>query len=154
ARTAGAMIGVDVLTQKRDFAHPAIGERVRFSHDVAHGTRVLRPACIGDDAEGAELVAALLNRKERRYPVGGPRGQGVEFFLRREIGFQTRPTLPRHTRDELWKFVIGLRTNHQIDLWRALADLLAFGLRHAAGDGDHRRLAFAGATELVAAQAT
>jgi hypothetical protein len=33
--------------------------------------------------------------------------------------------------------VIGLRADHDVDEGRAADDLRAFGLRHAAGDGDH-----------------
>ena len=62
-----AVIGVDVLAEQRDLARararPAGAPRPAT---VGDRPRILGAARIGHDAEGAELVAAFLDRQERR----------------------------------------------------------------------------------------
>ncbi len=56
-----AVIGVDVLTQKRDFAYALGGQGARLVEYRSHGAGPLGAARIGHDAEGAKLVAAFLD---------------------------------------------------------------------------------------------
>ena len=62
-----AVIGVDVLADQRELAHARIGEAQGLVEDLCDRARDLRAAGIGHDAEGAELVAALLDREEGRH---------------------------------------------------------------------------------------
>jgi len=57
--------GIHVLPQKHDLAGARIDQRMRLGEDVAPRPRDLGPAGIGDDAVGAELVAAFLHGQER-----------------------------------------------------------------------------------------
>src|SRR6266849_9386656 len=60
-----AVIGIDVLTQEGDLARPGGGKPACLGDDLRRWAGVLRAPRIGHDAEGAELVAALLDREER-----------------------------------------------------------------------------------------
>ena len=60
---------------------------------------------------------------------------------------------PRTRRTRVGQAVVGLRADHQIDDRRAADDLLALGLRHAAGDADHHLAARRGALLLELADA-
>ena len=79
-----ALPGVDVLAEQRHLAH-ALGRKPRrLGDDRLDRPRHLGAAGIGNDAEGAELVAALLHGQEGRVAAGcvaggmRPRRQPVE----------------------------------------------------------------------------
>ena len=57
---------------------------------------------------------------------------------------------PRH---HLGQAVVGLRAEHQIDIWGPAQYLGPFGLRHAPGDADHHRPRPAVASFLLRAKA-
>ena len=139
----GAVVGVDVLAQQRDLAHAVVGEAAGLGLHVGDGPRELGAARVGHDAEGAELVAALLHGQERRHaPWRGARsgsganlsssGKPVSTMLRR-----VRPGAG----DQIAQLVIALRADDQIDHRRAARDLGALGLGDAAGHRDDRVLA-------------
>ena len=67
------VIGVDVLSEQRDLAHPGRREARDFVDDRANRTRNLRAAGVGHDAERAELVAALLDGHERGHAATADR---------------------------------------------------------------------------------
>src|SRR5581483_6609598 len=50
-----AMIGVHILPDQRDLAHPGAGQPLGFLDDFPHRPGNLRAARIGHDAEGAKL---------------------------------------------------------------------------------------------------
>ncbi len=132
----GIGIGVHVLPEQRDF-HGAPGDqRAGLVEHPVRRTRHLGATGIGHHAEGAELVAALLNRQERRYGTSPvvPR-QMIELVLGREIRLHGASAL-RHRVEHRRQSVIGLRPDHQIDRRRAREDLGAFGLGDAAGYAD------------------
>ena len=62
-------------------------------------------------------------------------GQETELVLDREFGLQ-RAAVAFRARQQLRQMMIALRTDHDIDDRRAADDLLALGLRDAAGDRD------------------
>ena len=62
----------------------------------------------------------------------------VELVLDRKLGVDDL-AVARGAREQVRQAVIGLRPDHEIDGRRAADDLLAFGLRDAAGDGDASR---------------
>ena len=139
AVVAGAVIGVDVLSDQRELAHARGGEALRLRDDRGGGARDLGAARVRHDAEGAELVAAFLHgdeggdaalagRRRRR------RRQVVELVLGGEFGVDHRAVL--RARQQGGQAMETLRADHEIDRWRAADDLGAFGLRDAAGNAD------------------
>src|SRR3972149_6250337 len=51
-------VGVDDLAQQRYLAHAPRNQRLDLAHDLGDGAAALAATPVGDDAEGAELVAA------------------------------------------------------------------------------------------------
>ncbi len=151
------MVGVDVLAEQRDLAGASDDHAAGFGDDLCRRARELGAARIGHDAEGAELVAAFLDRQERRDAGGGALArQEVELALDREVGVQ-HPLAggAAGSGDHLGELVVGLRAEHHVHEGRAGHDLLALGLRDAAGDGDDHAAAvfLGGLTVLLDAQA-
>ncbi len=131
-----AVIGVDVLAKQRDLAHAPAHQRLGLGEDAGGRAALLGAAGIGDDAEGAELVAPLLHRQEGRgRGARAPLRQVVELVLGRKLGID-RALARLGPAQKVGQAVIGLRPHDQIDKRRAREDLGAFGLRHAARDRD------------------
>ncbi len=59
-------VGVDVLAQQRDLPDTAVRQKTGLPGDVVDGAANLAPTAVGDDAEGAELVAAVDDGDVRR----------------------------------------------------------------------------------------
>ena len=154
---AFAVIGVDVLADQRDFAHAGRRQPLDFGDDLRHRPRNFRAARVGHDAEGAELVAAFLHgdesgdaaRADRRR---ARRGEMIEFVVDRKFGVDglavargARAAVPAGDDSS---------AGRTPDRPRAAADdLLALGLRDAAGDRDDDAAAFGGGRFLQAAHA-
>ncbi len=142
AARAFAMIGIHVLPEQRDLPRPGRDQPPRLRQHRRHRARILGAAGIGDHAEGAELVAALLHRQEGGHALArGLLRQVVEFLLDGEFGLDHRPRRPAGPRHHLRQPVIGLRPQHDIHPGRARGDLGALGLGDAAGDRQHQALA-------------
>src|SRR3546814_11169442 len=78
--------GVDVLAEQRDLPRPARDQRPRYGDQIGKGPAGLRPARIGDDAIGAEFVAAFLHgQKGGRALAAGAPGQRAEFTFGRHV---------------------------------------------------------------------
>jgi hypothetical protein len=135
--------GIDVLPEQGDLARAGFDQDLRFAQQILERPRNLRAAGIGHDAIRAELVAPFLDRQEGARPRAAARRQRGEFGVRGHVGVG-RALAPGNARDHLGQPVIGLRADHEADARRAGHDLLALGLRDAAGDRDHRRRIAAG----------
>ena len=122
---------------------PSRGEAARLGLDVGDGARELGAARVGHDAEGAELVAALLHGEERRRGAWpGARSGSAANLSSSGKPVSTMLRAPGlGAGEQLAQPVIALRADDQVDDRRAAHDLGAFGLRHAAGDRDDRVLA-------------
>ena len=136
------MIGVDVLADQHDLANAGIGEAFGLGDDFFDRPRQFGAARVGHNAEGAELVAALLHGDEAgdaalrvAARLGGGRclnlssignSVSIDFF-----GFAARcaPSI-------VGQPVIALRADHEIDSALAPDDLFALGLGNAARDRD------------------
>ena len=135
------VIGVYVLSQQRDFPHPARDQIFRFRENAPHGSANLCATGVGDNTESAELVAAFLNRQKcgwRTARLGPARRAGRQVFelvFGRELRVQ-RPFATPCLCLEGGQIVIALRANHQIHHRCARHDLGAFGLRNAASNTD------------------
>jgi hypothetical protein len=141
------VIGVDVLSDQRDLAHPGVDEALRFGDDFRRRTRHLRAARIGHHAEGAELVAAFLHGHERGDAAradrrAGRRHQMIELVFGRKLGVD-HAALAFGARHEFGQPVVALRAEYHVDDGGAANDLLALGLRHAAGHCDQHAAAVA-----------
>ncbi len=142
-----AVIGIHILAEQRDLPRATGDQAARFRNHGGDGTARFRAAGIGHDAEGAELVTALLHGEEGGDGLILARrgfGQEVEFLLDREIGLDHRACGAMRARDHFGQAVIGLRPEHDIDEGSALGDLGAFRLRDAAGHRQDGLLAFGG----------
>src|SRR5690348_16454402 len=152
-----AMIGVDVLPDERDLAHSAVGEMLRLGDDLRRRARDFGAARVGHDAEGAELVAALLHGQERRRAARAGRfarrrRKMIELVLGRKIRVHD-VAMALRTSQQLGQAMIVLRAEDEIDERRAADDLLALGLGHTSGDRDHHAAAFARRAVLELADA-
>ena len=133
-----AVIAVDVLTQKRDFAHPLGHQLFRLRQDAGHRAREFGAARIGHDAKGAELVAALLHgQKGGGAGLHRAFGKLVELVLGGEFGVH-RALAARHRGHHLGQAVVVLAAHDQIDQRHPAHDLLALGLRDTARDTDRQ----------------
>ena len=135
-----AVIGVDVLADQRDLAHAIVGEPLHVVDDLCDRPRDFRAARVRHHAEGAELVAAFLHGDERGNAARADRGrlrrrQESELVLDRKFRLQ-RAAVAFRLRQQLRQMMIALRADHDVDDGRAADDLLALGLRDAAGDRD------------------
>ena len=118
-------VGLHRLAQERDLAHAALGQHRHLVRHLGDGPAALAAAAVGDDAEGAELVAAV----DDGHVGGGPRwlGEGAgpelaaQVFVRQDGG--------QHVGE-------GLGAGEDIDEGEALLELLAAQAHHAAHDGD------------------
>ena len=160
-----AVVGVDVLAEQRDLDRAGRHELARFAQHGRRRPRILGAARIGHDAEGAELVAAFLDRQEGRAGAHAlRRGQVIELALGREVGVEHARTrqalagaayrgLALGLGQKLGQAVVGLRAHDDVDGGLAAHDLLALGLGDAARDGDGEIAAFGAALALGIAQA-
>ena len=87
AARAGAVIGVDVLPEQGDLARAGDGQGACLGQHLCRRSRIFGAARIGDDAKGAELVAALLHGQKGADPGDRARfGQRIEFRLGGKAG--------------------------------------------------------------------
>jgi len=135
-----AVISVDVLADQRDFAHAGGGEPLDLVNDAGDGTRRFGAPRVGNDAERAELVAALLHGYESGDAATARcrcrrRRHVIELVVDREFGVDHFGATLRPGEKRRQPVVI-LRPDHDVDERCAADDLLALGLRHASRHRD------------------
>ena len=140
---SGAVIGIDVLSDQRDFAHAGVGQPLDLGHDLVDRAGGFGAARKRHDAERAELVAAFLHGDEggdaaRAHGGGARRGEVVELVVDGKLGIDG-VAVALGARMQLRQAMIVLRSDHEIDRRRPADDFFALGLRHAAGDRDEER---------------
>ncbi len=135
--------GVDVLAEQGDLARAGFDKPLRFAHQFGERPRDFGAARIGHDAIGAELVAPFLHREEGARRALAARGEGGELGVGGHVGIGRAFAL-RGAGDQFRQAVIGLGAHDHADSRGTRHDLLALGLRDAAGDRDHRRVLAAG----------
>ena len=135
--------GGDVLAQQRDLARAGIDQLARLELEIGIGARDLGAAGVGDDAIGAEFVAAFLHGEKGGGRALAALGERGEFGDRGHVGVGVALALHRPV-DHVGQAVIGLRADHHRHRRRARHDLVALGLRDASRDRDQRRLASLG----------
>ena len=106
-----------------------------LGHHIGNRPGELGAARVGHDAEGAKLVAALLNRQKSRRARAAPfPGQVIEFALRGKIRFQNAAAMAYGTRHHLRQAVIGLRPENDVNLGRAPQNFGTLCLSDTASD--------------------
>ena len=139
-------VGVHGLPQEYDLAESFRGRVLDLAEHLVRRQAALPPANIGNDAEGAELVAPSHDAHPGADAVRAGGHQVPVGFHAAQPDRQRR--LFSRLVDQLRKPAISVRADHEVHLGNALHQLPAQMLRHAARDAqDH-----AGAEELVAGQ--
>ena len=118
-------VRVHVLAEQGDLANAPIGEQLDLADDVGDGAADLPSTAIWNDAEGAELVAAVNDRDIRRDVR--PRGERPDASLRVDAHAVAEQV---DQRSEL------LRAHEDVDLWEPLLERVGLGPDHAAHEGD------------------
>ena len=132
-----SVIGVDVLPEKGELAHALACQGARLRLHVGDGARIFGAPGVGDHAEGAELVAALLHRQEGRRCAGaGANRQRGELVPVGKCGLHYRGAIAPGALQQGAELVVALRPHDHIDAGLAPHDLGALGLGDAAGHGD------------------
>ena len=142
--SARARVGVDVLAEQRDFAHPLAGQPGDFVQHLRERTADFLAARIGHDAEAAVLAAAFHDRDERAWRRGAcGAGSRSNFSISGKLtSICARPVLAQLA-DHVGQAMQGLRTEHQVHERRPRGDALPFLAGDAAADADHARAAAA-----------
>ena len=148
------MPGVDVLAEQGDLTRTLRHHAARLGEDVGGRAARFGASCVGHHAERAELVAAFLDREEGRHPLGRRRvGQEVKLLFGGKIGVDHGARRAAGAGHHFGQTMIGLRTQHDIDIGGTSQDLGALGLGDATGHRDHHFVALGLARLLQHAQA-
>lgn len=135
-----SVVGVDVLAKQRELFHPLLRHPSRFRQYLFNGSGELCAAGVGHHAKAAELVAALLNRQERRngFAWQSLGIQALELIFSRELGFDHGASALASPSQQLRQPMVGLGPEDEVHRRRPLDDLFTFSLRHASCHGDQR----------------
>ena len=115
--------------------HPPVRQGLRLRQDLLQGTAAVAAPELGDDAEGAPVVAALGNPQVG--VPGGRSGHPVKLIHRGVDVPEAAGPLPGHGRlnggDDV---LVATGAQNAVHLGQLPGDLLPVALRHAAGDQD------------------
>ena len=135
-----AAVGIDVLAEQGDLAHALVGQAGDLGEHVVERPRHLFAAGVGNDAVGAVLGAAFHDRDEGGRALDPRRRQVVELLDLGKADVDLRPLLALLAGQHRRQPVQGLRSEHEVDVGRALDDRRAFLAGDAAADADQRAL--------------
>src|SRR5579871_629152 len=132
----GVAPGVDVLAQELDVGVAKVGHLAGFDEDGGGGAGALFAPGVGDDAVGAELVAAFDDGDVAAVRVGA----GGEVGLEGEIGLAVVEAGDAgfagfEAGKHLGEVAVGSGSGYEGDVGGLLEDALAFLLGDAAEDG-------------------
>ncbi len=145
------LVAVDRLAQQGHFQAALVDQLADLGHDLFRRPALLGTADAGDDAVGAELVAAehdphhgLKRRKGRAAggPLGIVAGETLPDLdplagLAVEAHLDLRPAAGGDPLQQGRQLGQLARPDHQVHVRRPLEDLLLVLLGHAADDADH-----------------
>src|SRR5216684_7924652 len=78
-----SVVGIHVLAEQGDLAHPTTDEMACLGQNLRYRTRIFRATRVRYDTEAAKLVAAFLHGQKSGYALGGcSLWQEVEFGFR------------------------------------------------------------------------
>ena len=132
SRRQVAAVAVDVLAQQRHLAHAVGGQRLGLGEQLAGIAADLAPAGRGDDAVGADAVAALGDLQPALELALAPGRQVAGEVLELEVALGGE----RVGVEELGQLVDLPRPEGDVDEGKALEDLVLDRLRPAAADPD------------------
>ena len=121
-----AAVGVHVLAQQRHFLDALVGQVGHFDQHVVERARDFFAARVGHDAEAAVFATAFHDRDECRGAFDARRRHVVELFDLGKADVDLRAAFVAAALDEVGQAVQGLRSEHHVDIRRALDDGLAF----------------------------
>jgi hypothetical protein len=133
----GVAVGVDVLAEELDLGEAEVDHLAGFDEDGGGGAGALFPAGVGDNAVGAELVAALDDGDVSAVRVG----TGGEVGLEGEVGLAVVEAgdagfASFEAGEHVGQVAVGGGARDQRDVGGLLEDALAFLLGYAAEDGE------------------
>ncbi len=131
-------VAVDVLPQQRHLAHPVGGEGLGLGDQLGRVAADLAPPGRGDDAVGADAVAALGDLQPALELALAPGRQVAGEVLELEVALGTE----RFGVEELGQLVDLAGTEGDVDEREALENLVLDRLRPAAADADDTRRVF------------
>ncbi len=135
-----AVEGVYVLSQEGDIFCAVVRKFAGFIENGRDVARIFRAARVGHNAERAEFIAAFLNGKECRctFLAGMLAGEFVELVINGKVSVYNafRAIRASDLRDHFWKLIVGLRTENHVDIFGAVENNIALGLRDAACDSE------------------
>ncbi len=121
--------GFDGLTEQGHLANAAVDEMLHLVANVVDCPAALAAAAVGDDAVGAELVAAV----DDRHKGGGAVGVGVDGVPEGRRGASFRQAIDAKRGGDI---VEGLRGREGVDVGEAALEAVEAGANHAAGEDD------------------
>ena len=130
------MIGVHGLAQEHHFAETLRDRRPYLTYQIGERQAALAAARIGNDAVGAELVAAALDRDPRAHPRPASGLEVAVGLVAVEPGVRDR--LAGRAREQLGKRPVAVGADHQVEHARLIEQLGTQMLGHASGDSDHQ----------------
>src|SRR5690625_3082326 len=132
----GTAVGIDVLTQQRDFFHALIGQVGDINQHIFKGARYFGTTRVGHHANAALLAAAFHDGYECRRAVDPCQRQTVDFFDYRKADVHLRLAGVLALPDQPGQAVQCLGPQDHVDIWCAPDDGLAFLAGHAAAHTD------------------
>ena len=129
-------VAVDRLAKERDLRRAARREALDLAHHVVQLAAPLRATRHRNDAEGAPIIAATLDRHERRHGGLARRWDVLVVLPRLELdrGSAFAPAGPG---DELGQPAVAIGPDDQVHLRHASEQPLPEALRHAADHAEH-----------------
>ena len=133
----GVGVGVDGLAEEHDLGETPIDEVANLLQDLRRAAAAFPAAREGHDAEGAELIAAFDDRhKGLESGAAANLAELVDGRIPRQIDRDLAAPRGSDALDDLSDALDLARPEHEVDLGRALQDLVGFDLRDAARHAD------------------
>jgi len=129
-------VAVDRLTKQRDLRRAARREALDLAHHVTQLAAPLGATRHRNDAEGAPIIAATLDRHERRHRGGAHRRDVLVVLpaLELDLGGALAPARPG---DQLGQPAVAVGPDDQVHLRHTREQPLPEALRHAADHAEH-----------------
>ena len=133
-----AVIGVDVLSEEIDFDAAGFDQPARFPQNRGNRAGIFDAARIGNDAVGAEVVAAFLNGQIGKSALRPVFGQRVEFGDGRKFGVDNADAaFARHPGQNFGQPVVSQRSGCKIDKGCAFGNFAVLCLHDTADDANN-----------------
>jgi len=130
-------VAIDVLAEELDFCEARLSDSLGFGEDRGAGAAALFAARVGDDAVGAELIAAFDDRDVAAVGVGAGGELGIEGLIGLAVVEAGDAALAGFKAGKhVGEVAVGGGAGDDRDVGGAVEDLRAFLLGYAADDGE------------------